>query len=100
MFWISWWADYPDPENFLFPLFHSSNHGPSGNRTRYTNKTVDALIESGQKSLSRSEQYRAYEKAEKIINRRGAMGILLAQDRYYAEADCDKELQDISHLQY
>jgi ABC-type transport system substrate-binding protein len=67
MFWISWWADYPDPENFLFPLFHSSNHGPSGNRTRYTNKTVDALIESGQKSLSRSEQYRAYEKAEKII---------------------------------
>jgi len=67
MFWISWWADYPDPENFLFPLFHSSNHGPSGNRTRYTNNTVDALIESGQKSLSRFEQYRAYEKAEKII---------------------------------
>jgi peptide/nickel transport system substrate-binding protein/oligopeptide transport system substrate-binding protein len=68
MFWISWWADYPDPENFLFPLFHSSNHGPSGNRTRYTNKTVDELIESGQGSLSKVEQYRAYEKAEKIIS--------------------------------
>ena len=37
MFYLSWWADYPDPENFLFPLFHSSNHGAGGNRTRYTN---------------------------------------------------------------
>jgi peptide/nickel transport system substrate-binding protein/oligopeptide transport system substrate-binding protein len=29
-FWLSWWADYPDPENFLFPLFHSASVGPSG----------------------------------------------------------------------
>ena len=26
-----WYADYPDPENFSFPLFHSSNKGPGGN---------------------------------------------------------------------
>lgn len=67
MFWISWWADYPDPENFLFPLFHSSNHGPSGNRTWYTNKTVDALIEAGQKSASREERDYFYSKAERAI---------------------------------
>lgn len=67
MFWISWWADYPDPENFLFPLFHSSNHGPSGNRTRYTNKTVDALIEAGQKSSSRGERDHYYRLAERAI---------------------------------
>jgi len=67
MFWISWWADYPDPENFLFPLFHSSNHGPSGNRTRYTNKAVDALIEAGQKSSSREERDHYYCLAEKAI---------------------------------
>ncbi len=67
MFWISWWADYPDPENFLFPLFHSSNHGPSGNRTRYTNKTVDALIEAGQRSSSRKERDNNYRLAEGAI---------------------------------
>lgn len=67
MFWISWWADYPDPENFLFPLFHSSNHGPSGNRTRYTNRAVDALIEAGQKSSSREERDYFYSKAERAI---------------------------------
>lgn len=67
MFWISWWADYPDPENFLFPLFHSSNHGPSGNRTRYTNSAVDALIEAGQKSANRDERDNYYSKAERAI---------------------------------
>ena len=67
MFWISWWADYPDPENFLFPLFHSSNHGPSGNRTRYTNKAVDALIEAGQKSSSREKRDHYYRAAERAI---------------------------------
>jgi peptide/nickel transport system substrate-binding protein/oligopeptide transport system substrate-binding protein len=67
MFWISWWADYPDPENFLFPLFHSSNHGPGGNRTRYTNKTVDFLIEAGQMALNIPGSAKSYERAEKII---------------------------------
>jgi peptide/nickel transport system substrate-binding protein/oligopeptide transport system substrate-binding protein len=67
MFWISWWADYPDPDNFLFPLFHSSNHGPGGNRTRYTNKTVDMLIDEGRKSPDEHERVQAYEEAERII---------------------------------
>lgn len=67
MFWISWWADYPDPENFLFPLFHSSNRGPSGNRTWYTNKTVDALIEKGQRLMISSARSSYYGDAEKVI---------------------------------
>lgn len=67
IFWIGWWADYPDPENFLFPLFHSSNHGASGNRTRYTNKDVDRLIEAGQKEVNEKKSSEYYMKAEKII---------------------------------
>ena len=34
-FWLSWWADYPDAENFLFPLFYSGNWGIGGNRSRF-----------------------------------------------------------------
>ncbi len=67
MFWLSWWADYPDPENFLFPLFHSSNLGPAGNRTRYANKEVDTLIEKGQNSLNENDRNNFYKKAEEII---------------------------------
>lgn len=67
MFYLSWWADYPDPENFLFPLFHSSNYGPAGNRTRYTNHTVDSLIEKGQHALDEKMRDLYYSQAEEII---------------------------------
>lgn len=45
-FWLSWWADYPDTENFLFPLFHSSNFGTGGNRARFKNTEIDRMIEA------------------------------------------------------
>lgn len=67
MFWLSWWADYPDPENFLFPLFHSANLGPAGNRARYSNPEVDRLIEKGHAALNEDERNEHYEKAERII---------------------------------
>ncbi|MGE3165600.1 MAG: ABC transporter substrate-binding protein [Planctomycetota bacterium] len=43
-FRLGWVADYPDPETFLFSLFHSSNKGPRGNVTFYDNPVVDELI--------------------------------------------------------
>ncbi|MBI4684701.1 MAG: ABC transporter substrate-binding protein [Nitrospirae bacterium] len=67
MFWLSWWADYSDPENFLFPLFHSSNLGPAGNRARYKNPEADAFIENGQHARTLKERDAFYEKAERII---------------------------------
>lgn len=67
LFWLSWWADYPDAENFLFPLFHSSNAGPAGNRTRYANAAVDALIERGQFTLHAEERRQRYGQAEARI---------------------------------
>ena len=67
MFYLSWWADYPDPENFLFPLFHSSNFGAGGNRTWYSNPAVDRMIEEGQYTLHRKERDLLYQKAEELI---------------------------------
>jgi len=69
LFWLSWWADYPDPENFLYPLFHSDNLGPAGNRTRYSNPEADRLIELGQKAHTTAERNKYYEKAEGLIIR-------------------------------
>ena len=39
-----WYADYPDPENFTYPLFHSSNKGPGGNYAFLTDATLDSMI--------------------------------------------------------
>lgn len=67
MFWLSWWADYPDPENFLFPLFHSSNTGPAGNRAGYKNRETDRLIELGQMSQDEAKRAAYYKNAERMI---------------------------------
>jgi len=44
-FYLDWFADYPDAENFLYPLFHSRNAGGGGNRSFFADATVDSLIE-------------------------------------------------------
>ncbi len=67
MFWLSWWADYPDPENFLYPLFDSANMGAAGNRTRYSNREVDHLIEQGQHATTTAVRDGYYKKAEDLI---------------------------------
>jgi ABC-type transport system substrate-binding protein len=69
LFWLSWWADYPDPENFLYPLFHSDNLGPAGNRTRYVNPETDRLIQEGQGSVSIAQRDKFYQMAEENIVR-------------------------------
>jgi len=47
-FWLSWQADYPDPENFLYPVFDSKNFGSAGNRARFSDHEFDRLIETAQ----------------------------------------------------
>ena len=44
-FFINWYADYPDPETFLVPLFHSRNVGGGGNRARFVDAGIDADLE-------------------------------------------------------
>jgi len=66
-FWLSWWADYPDVENFLFPLFHSSNWGAGGNRSFYRNPQVDRLIEQAQREPDTATRNRLYYQAERLV---------------------------------
>ncbi len=61
LFWLSWQADYPDPENFLYPVFYSGNIGPAGNRARFQDRKFDALITQAQvepDTKKRMELYR------------------------------------------
>ncbi|NNE44317.1 MAG: hypothetical protein HKN12_08900, partial [Gemmatimonadetes bacterium] len=44
-FFINWYADYPDAENFLVPLFHSRNIGGGGNRARFAQPEIDAMLD-------------------------------------------------------
>ncbi len=66
-FWLSWWADYPDPENFLYPLFHIGSVGPAGNRTRCVDEEMNRLIEQAQSLFDEQQRYRLYRRAEDRI---------------------------------
>jgi len=70
-----WYADYPDPENFSYPLFHSSNRGPGGNYAFLNDSALDAMIvrarstpDSAEKArLSREVDVRVFELAPWIF---------------------------------
>ncbi|MBF0545922.1 MAG: ABC transporter substrate-binding protein [Candidatus Riflebacteria bacterium] len=65
-FYLSWYGDYPDGENFLYPLFHSKNWGSGGNRSRYRNVKVDSMLDEAlkiQDPLKRAEAYQQVDRA-------------------------------------
>jgi oligopeptide transport system substrate-binding protein len=62
IFMRTWYADFPDPDNFLGTLFHSKS---KYNYTAYHNPEVDRLIEKARRErdyLKRMELYRTIEK--------------------------------------
>jgi len=63
-FWLSWWADYPDQENFLVPLFHSRNWGSAGNRSRFRNERIDSLLDKAVSSFDENERNALYRQIE------------------------------------
>lgn len=66
-FRFGWDADYPDPDAFLYPLFHSSQIGIT-NLTGYKNPRVDRLLDQARaETASNSRRLELLRKAEKII---------------------------------
>jgi peptide/nickel transport system substrate-binding protein/oligopeptide transport system substrate-binding protein len=66
LFQLTWLADYPDPENFLFVLLHSSQLGEKGNSARYVNSDFDALVDEAGRISDQDRRWELYAQAEKI----------------------------------
>ncbi|HEX5131785.1 MAG TPA: ABC transporter substrate-binding protein [Candidatus Krumholzibacteria bacterium] len=66
-FLLDWFGDYPDAENFLFPLFHSSNQGGGGNRAFFSDPEVDRRIEAASRIPDADERAHAYAEADSLI---------------------------------
>jgi ABC-type transport system substrate-binding protein len=58
LFLTDWWADYPDPENFNFPLFHSRNKGPGGNYAFLADPALDSMISRARATTDETEKTR------------------------------------------
>jgi peptide/nickel transport system substrate-binding protein/oligopeptide transport system substrate-binding protein len=58
LFLTDWWADYPDPEDFNYPLFHSRNKGPGGNYAFLADSSLDAMIIRARTTQDQAEKVR------------------------------------------
>jgi len=58
LFLTDWWCDYPDPENFNYPLFHSRNKGTGGNYAFLADSALDAMILRARATPNEAEKVR------------------------------------------
>jgi peptide/nickel transport system substrate-binding protein len=59
-----WVGDNGDPDNFVYPLFHSSSQGQSGNTFYFSSSRIDGLMDRARKTrnvVQRIELYRDIE---------------------------------------
>lgn len=64
---MTWIGDTGDPDNFLQPLFNSSNQGDMGNRTFFSHAEVDSLLEQGQAIRDPELRRQHYERLNRLI---------------------------------
>lgn len=79
-----WFADYPDAENFLYPLLHSANKGVGGNVSFYTNARYDSIVTSSRRELDETKRVAMYVEADKLAYNDAPMIYLFFYKELYA----------------
>ena len=64
MFYAAWYADFPDPDNFLYVLFHSKS---KTNRMGFNKPEVDELLEQARGEVDYMKRVEQYREIEKIV---------------------------------
>lgn len=65
---LDWWADYPDADNFLYPLFHSASFGPGGNYSFYSDRVTDSLILEARRIVDQSAREALYRRIDSRVH--------------------------------
>ena len=64
MYRHAWYADFPDPDNVLYTLFHSQS---ANNYTRYNNPDIDRLLEAARSESDYLARVKSYRHIEALI---------------------------------
>jgi oligopeptide transport system substrate-binding protein len=84
LFVKDWYADYPDAENFLYPLLHSANKGVGGNVSYYSNPQFDSLVTAARREPDEAKRVALYTQADQIAFRDAPMIFLWFYSELYA----------------
>jgi peptide/nickel transport system substrate-binding protein/oligopeptide transport system substrate-binding protein len=79
-----WFADYPDAENFLYPLLHSANRGPGGNVSFYSNPQYDKLVDQARREQDEAKRNALYKQADELEYNDAPMIYLFFYKELYA----------------
>ena len=65
LYLADWYADYPDAENFTYPLFHSRNAGTGGNYAFLKDPSLDSLLERARRTTDSTEAVALWREADR-----------------------------------
>ena len=66
LFIKNWYADYPDAENFLYPLLHGANKGVGGNVSYYQSARFDSLVTAARRESDEARRVQLYMEADRL----------------------------------
>jgi peptide/nickel transport system substrate-binding protein/oligopeptide transport system substrate-binding protein len=79
-----WYADYPDAENFLYPLLHGANTGVGGNVSFFQNTTFDRIVSQARREPDESKRNVLYQQADSVAFVEAPMVFLYFYNELYA----------------
>jgi peptide/nickel transport system substrate-binding protein/oligopeptide transport system substrate-binding protein len=79
-----WYADYPDAENFLYPLLHSVNKGAGGNVSFYSNPKYDQVVDQARREQDDAKRTALYKQADDMEYQDAPMIYLFFYKELYA----------------
>jgi peptide/nickel transport system substrate-binding protein/oligopeptide transport system substrate-binding protein len=79
-----WYADYPDAENFLYPLLHGANKGPGGNVSFFENTEFDRLVTQARREPDEAKRDVLYRQADSLAFVEAPMVFLYFYNELYA----------------
>ena len=84
LFYRNWIADFPDGDNFLFPLFHSSSTGLKGNYPGYASKNFDSLVERSRRQTDTFQRSELLRQAAQLARNDASRILLWYKTKVYA----------------
>ena len=80
-----WYADYPDAENFLYPLLHGDNAGQNGaNVSFYDDPRFDSLVSAARIESDSAQRVALYREADALAFEDAPMAFLFFYNDLYA----------------
>ncbi|MDQ2889359.1 MAG: ABC transporter substrate-binding protein [Gemmatimonadota bacterium] len=79
-----WYADYPDAENFLYPLLHSANRGVGGNVSFFSDSAFDSVVTMARREPNDARRIALYRQANSIAHDQAPMLFMFFYTELYA----------------